>query len=81
MAEISIDEKINIVESHIKNVEYNQYNNQLGILEEKAKASPSQANLSSLSANAADYVNQLASLNAELVTLQAQQTVVPPATN
>ena len=72
MADITIQEKINIVESHIKNVEYNQYNNQLSVLEEKAKSTPNQDTLTTLAANAVDYANQSTLLNNELIALQAE---------
>jgi hypothetical protein len=80
MADITIQEKIGIVESHIRNVEYNQYNNQLSIIEEKARATPTDSTLATLAGNAVDYSNQLVLLNNELSALQASAASAQPST-
>jgi len=74
MTDITNDEKINIINSHIKNVEYNKYNAQLSILEENTKSSPDASLLTNLNNQIKDYDNQLQVLNAEVAKLQPTTT-------
>lgn len=69
MTLLTNEEKSNIVNSHIRNLEYNKYNLEISIIEENAKNSPATDTLSSLNAQVAEINIQLTALAAELASL------------
>ncbi len=69
---ITNDDKINVVNQHIHNVDLNTYNLELTVIEENAKASPSQSLLNSLQAQLTDFAAQKTLLEAELASLQGE---------
>jgi prefoldin subunit 5 len=69
--ELSNEEKIGIVNQHIKNLAYNKYNLQMTIAELEAVSTPSQNDIDDINAQIATVDLKISALNAELVTLQA----------
>lgn len=67
MTTLSNEEKIAIVDQHIKSVELNKYNIELSIIEENAVASPNAETISSLE-------SQLTAFNAKISALQAEKS-------
>jgi hypothetical protein len=67
---LSNQDKISIVEQHIKNLQLNKYNLEVSVVEENALENPAQSTLDSLNSQIADVVTKLAALNTELSTLQ-----------
>jgi len=65
MTTLNNEEKLNIVNQHIKNVEYNKYNLQLSLIEENAVSSPNAEAISSLNAQMASTDLKLAALEEE----------------
>jgi len=63
-------DKIGIVQQHIKNLQLNKYNLEVSIVEENALQTPAQSTLDSLNSQIADVVAKLAVLDTELTTLQ-----------
>ena len=68
--ELTNQEKIEIVEQHLKNVLLSEYNINLTIEEATAIAEPIEANVSALNLQLADILAQKAALNSELAKLQ-----------
>jgi prefoldin subunit 5 len=69
--ELNNEEKIGIVNQHIKNLAYNKYNLQMTIAELEAVATPSQIDIDDITAQIATVDLKISALNAELATLQA----------
>jgi hypothetical protein len=67
--DLTADEKIAVINSHIKNINYNKFNAELVIVEENASTQPSTAKISD--ANAI-----IAEANAQITALEAQITVL-----
>ena len=67
--QLTNEEKISIINSHLKNLEYNKFNIEMSIVEESAKSTPDSSNLSSLNSQASEIDVQIAALNAESATL------------
>lgn len=64
------EEKISIIQSHIKNIEYNKFNAELNLIEENATTSPN-ANIVSASNETIEKANlQIAALEAEIAALE-----------
>jgi len=59
------EEKIGVIESHIKNVQYNKYNAEITLIEENALATPSATNVQRAN-------DSIASANAQITALEAQ---------
>ena len=74
MSELSNEQKIQIIQTHIQTVVYNGFNLEVSILEEKAKNTPDQTVLKNLYAQSSDCERQINALTDELNKLQ-----VPPA--
>ena len=66
MTTLSNEEKISIIDQHIKNLEYNKYNLEVSLVEENAVANPEATNISSLN-------SQIAVLNSKISALQAEK--------
>ena len=67
MTTLSNEEKISIIDQHIKNLEYNKYNLEISLIEENAVASPDATNLSTLNA-------QISALSLKLSALQTEKS-------
>lgn len=65
------EEKIVIVNQHIRNVDTNIYNLELSLIEANARTTVDQDVTSSLNAQVADLTAQKTALQAELTSLQA----------
>jgi len=59
------EEKIGVIESHIKNVQYNKYNAEITLIEENALATPSATNVQRAN-------ESITSANAQIAALEAQ---------
>lgn len=68
--ELTNEEKIGIVEQHLKNIVLNEYNIILSISQNGALSSPNQEVTNSLRAQLRDIQAQKAVLNDELTSLQ-----------
>lgn len=65
------EEKLQLINSHMRNLEYRKYGIQLDILVENAKSSPNADALASYDDSIDDIDSQIAALNAELATVNA----------
>lgn len=66
---LSNEDKLAIINSHKKNIEFNKYNIQISIIEENAIDNPSQETIASLNSQIEDYNDKLAALDAEIASL------------
>lgn len=67
--ELNNQEKIGIVEQHLKNIAFSEYNLTLSLIAEEALTNPSSSNLLSLNGQKADLEAQKSALIAELNSL------------
>ena len=67
--ELSAEEKITIVEQHIKNVAYSQYNIQVSLIEANATTEKNAESIASLNSQLSDYNKQISALQAEIDSL------------
>jgi len=65
------EEKIDIVNQHIRNLQLNKYNLSLSVLEESASAVPNQSTIDALQLQINDLDAKISVLTSELNTLQA----------
>lgn len=71
MTLLTNEEKINIINSHLKNLEYNKFSIEISIVEENAKNNPLAETLTSLNAQISEIDSQVAALQTELASLTA----------
>lgn len=71
MATLSKEEKIQIINSHKRNLEYRKYGLELDVMEESAKSSPNSDAVNVFQTSISDINDQLAVLNSELATVNA----------
>lgn len=71
MATLTKDEKLQILSSHKRNVEYSKYGFELDIIQENAKKNPNTEEISKLEDLVEDLDSQLSALNAELTKVNA----------
>lgn len=69
--ELTNQEKIDILNQHLKNLEYSAFNLSLSVLEEEAAATPNAANIASLNSQISEVNAKKTVLLAELSELQA----------
>ena len=69
--ELTTEEKIAVIESHMKNVQYNKFNAQITLIEEQALVSPNAENIASANAKIAQADLQITALQAEIDALNA----------
>jgi hypothetical protein len=69
--ELTTEEKIAVINSHIKNVQYSKYNAQISLVAENALETPDANNVASASEVVAKADLQLAALQAEIDALGA----------
>jgi hypothetical protein len=67
--ELTAEEKITIVEQHMKTIAYSEYNAQLSLAEEQAISSPNENNITTLTNQIADILAQKQVLQSELDSL------------
>ena len=70
--ELTNDQKIEIVNQHLRNLAYEQYNSELSLQEANAVAQPDLANLGHLE-------NQISDIDAKVASLQATLASLNPA--
>ncbi len=66
MTTLTNADKVNIINSKMKNLVYTKYNLDLDIIIENAKVTPSAASVSALNSSIAEIVNQISVLQSEL---------------
>jgi type I restriction-modification system DNA methylase subunit len=69
--ELTNEEKVTIINSHLKNLAYNKFNIEISVIEENAKSSPDSSNLANLNSQISEIDAQIAALNSELAELSA----------
>ena len=67
--ELTVEEKTAIIEQHLKNIAYSEYNAILSLAEAQAVATPNTENVASLTAQLADLASQKQILVTELASL------------
>jgi len=67
--DLTADEKIAVINSHIKNINYNKFNAELVIVEENATASPDATKISDANAQIAEANVQIEALEAQITAL------------
>ena len=67
---ITNEEKLGIINQHMRNVQVNKYNLELTLLEENALTSPNAETVSSLTAQIAEANKKMAVLETELESVQ-----------
>lgn len=65
------EEKVNIINAHIKNLSYSRYNLEIDTVQENAKSSPEQSVLDSISAQIVQIDAQITALNTEKAEVEA----------
>jgi hypothetical protein len=68
---ITNEEKLGIINQHMRNVQVNKYNLELTLLEENALTSPNAETVSSLTAQIAEANKKMTVLETELESVQA----------
>jgi hypothetical protein len=66
---LTADEKIAVINSHIKNINYNKFNAEITLVEENALASPSADNISRANTTIANAELQITALEAQIAAL------------
>lgn len=67
--DLTAEDKIAVIHSHIKNINYNKFNAELVIVEENATAEPSATKISDANAAIAEADAQIAALEAQIEAL------------
>jgi prefoldin subunit 5 len=67
--ELSAEEKITIVEQHIKNLAYSLYNTQISLMEANASTVKNTELIASLNNQISEYGKQISALQAEITSL------------
>jgi len=67
--DLTAEEKIAVINSHIKNINYNKFNAELVIIEENASASPSATKISDANAQIDEAEAQIEALEAQITAL------------
>ena len=63
---LSNEEKLGIINQHIRNLEYNKFNIEISLVEENAKTTPETAALANLNTQLTDFNSRITALDAEL---------------
>lgn len=71
MTTLTKADKLQLINSHKRSLEYSKYGLELDVLQENAKSSPNQEEVSRLETLIEETNNQLAALEAELATVNA----------
>ena len=67
--DLTAEEKIAVINSHIKNINYNKFNAELVIVEENASVEPSATKISDANATITEANAQIAALEAQIAAL------------
>lgn len=70
-AQLTKEEKITIIMTHLKNIAFSQYNLELTLIEENAKEVPDQEIITRTNNNLDIVSDQIAALNEELAKVEA----------
>jgi len=68
---LTAEEKVAIINSHIKNIAINQYNIELNLIEENAKSKPDATVASGYSDQISQMSGQIAALQSQINTLSS----------
>lgn len=71
MTTLSKNDKLTLLNAKIRSINYSKYGLELDIIQEEAKSSPNQEEISRLEDLVEDSDRQLTALNAELTTVNA----------
>ena len=71
MTILTKQDKLQLISSHKRSLEYSKYGLELDIIQENAKTTSNQEEVARLTALVADTDNQLTALNAELAVVEA----------
>jgi len=66
---LSNEEKISIIEQHLKNLEYNRYNLEISMIEITSATAPKEESVENLQAEIDSIASQQSALAAELASL------------
>jgi hypothetical protein len=66
---LSNEEKTTIVNQHLRNLQYSQFNLEMSLVEENAKTSPEPETIASLNSQLADIASRATALESELAKL------------
>lgn len=66
---LTAEDKIAVIASHIKNINYNKFNAELVIIEENASAQPSSTKIADANSTIADADAQIVALEAQIEAL------------
>lgn len=69
--ELSKEEKVQIINSHMRTLAFNKYNAEIDIVQENAKTEPNSASIASYNSQIAEIDNQIAALNSELASVMS----------
>jgi len=67
--DLTVEEKITIIEQHIRNIAYSKYNTEMSLLELDSVATQNIDLIASLNNQISDYVKQIAALKSEMDSL------------
>ncbi len=67
--ELTVEEKTNVINSHLKNAAFSLYNFELSLLEENAKTSPNEDTIKNINNQIEQSKAQVSALEAELASL------------
>lgn len=67
--DLTAEEKIAVINSHIKNINYNKFNAELVIVEQNASSQPSSTKISDANATIAESNAQITALEAQIEAL------------
>jgi hypothetical protein len=70
--ELTSEEKIQIINSHIKNIAFAKYNSEIDLIQENAKKHPLAENIASYQAQIDQAAQQLTAIQAELAKVQSE---------
>jgi hypothetical protein len=71
--ELSVEDKLTIVQQHLKNILYSEYNQQISLLESQAVTIPNQSNIDGVNLQLASIASQKLVLQNEIKSLEAAQ--------
>lgn len=71
MTTLSKSDKIQLIDSRMRGLEYKKYGLELDLIVENAKASPSQESLTVINTSIQEVEDQVTALNSELVVVNA----------
>jgi len=71
MAALSKEDKLQLINSHMRNLEYRKYGLELDLLVENAKETPNSDVINACTTSIEEIDNQVSALNTELATVNA----------